>query len=350
MATSQPASAAVATMEPTISPSISTTYGAGPNRHRLLGKTVVTRTMRELAVLAVVGCYSSSPRPPTPPAKPAHAPHVRAAADPLGFLPIDAELVAQLDVGALRRTTLWARFEPALLAKAGPTLEQFRLACAFDPLPQIEHVAIGIRYLGTPQPDGVLVIRGIARAQLMRCMDKVVASQPTLATLDRGVVLLRPDPGEKPVAFAFADARTLVIFAGEHAATAQGLRDVLSSGAALRTSEAFMEMFGRIDGKRIAWFFLNGTSKIFDAVATFGFHPHAFYGSLDATVGATAKLFVRMPTAAEATNLVTTIQGQITAVQALVERFEVSTDDLDVVIDVALTEDQLALGANLLGP
>jgi hypothetical protein len=44
------------------------------------------------------------------------------------------------------------------------------------------------------------------------------------------------------------------------------------------------------------------------------------------------------------------IQGQITALQAVVERFEVSSDDLDVVIDVALTEEQISLGASLLGP
>ena len=307
--------------------------------------------MRALAVLAVVGgCYRSSAPPAAPPAKPALHAHARTAADPLGFLPVDSELVAYLDVGALRRTTLWARFEPALLAKVGPALEQFRLACAFDPLPQIEHVAIGIRHFSTPQLDGVLVIRGIARTQLTSCMEKVVAAQPTLARIDRGVVLLHPDPGEKPVAFAFADARTLVIFAGEQATTAQALRDVLSGGAALRASEAFMEMYGRIDARRLAWFFLSGRSKIFDGVAALGFHPNAVYGSLDASVGTTAKLFVRMPTAADATNLVTTLQSQLAAVRSLVEKFEVSTDDSDVLFDVAVTEDQLMLAASLFGP
>ena len=44
------------------------------------------------------------------------------------------------------------------------------------------------------------------------------------------------------------------------------------------------------------------------------------------------------------------IQGQIAAVKSLVEKFDVTTEDIDVVVDITLTEDQLMLGASLLGP
>src|SRR5687768_2298173 len=79
------------------------------------GETVVTRDMRSLVVLLVaVGCYRAERVAPPEPGKPVAAPvrHARTAADPLGFLPFDAQLVAHLDNVQLRQSSLWARFEP----------------------------------------------------------------------------------------------------------------------------------------------------------------------------------------------------------------------------------------------
>jgi hypothetical protein len=308
--------------------------------------------MRDLALLALVaGCYTAkAPLAPTPtPVEPVSR-HARTAVDPLGFLPIDADLVVSLDTASLRRTALWNRIEPTLMEKAGPTLEQFKVACGFDPVPQIEHVAVGLKNASTPQLEGIVVVGGLSRSQLMGCMTRALRQTPKLARIERNVVLLTTEPGEKPVAFAFADARTLVILASEKAATAQGLRDILDAGAPLRSSEVFMEMFGRLDVRRHAWFFLNGTSKLFDGVGSLGVHPRAVFGGIDMPAGATAKLYVRMPSASEASTLLTMIQSQLAAVQALVEKFEVTVEDVDVVVDIVLTEDQLMLGANLLGP
>ncbi|MBA3501851.1 MAG: hypothetical protein M4D80_23145 [Myxococcota bacterium] len=308
--------------------------------------------MRKLAVLALIaGCYTGK-APPAPVTAPVEAVsrHARTAADPLGFLPIDADLVMSLDTVSLRRTALWNRIEPTLMTKAGPTLEQFKAACGFDPVPQIEHVTVGLKHVSTVQREGVIVVGGLARSQLMGCMTRAIRQTPTLARIERNVVLLTAAPGEKPVAFAFADARTLVILAGEKAATAQGLRDILDAGAPLRSSEMFMEMFGRLDVRRHAWFFVNESSKLFDSIGSLGVHPRAVFGGIDMPAGATAKLYVRMPNAGEASTLVTMLKSQLAAVQSLVEKFEVEAEDVDVVVDIVLTEDQMMLGASLLGP
>jgi hypothetical protein len=308
--------------------------------------------MRNVAVLALVaGCYTAQTPPVSTPAplEPVSR-HARTAADPLGFLPIDADLVVSLDTASLRRTALWNRIEPTLMTKAGPTLEQFKVACGFDPVPQIEHVTVGLKNVSTPQLEGVIVVSGLARSQLMGCMTRAIRQTPKLAGIERNVVLLTAEPGEKPVAFAFADARTLVILAGEKAATAQGLRDILDAGAPLRSAEVFMEMFGRLDVRRHAWFFVNASSKLFDSVGALGVHPRAMFGGVDMPAGATAKLYIRMPNASEASTLLALIQSQIAAVKSLVEKFEVTAEDIDVIVDIALTEDQLMLGASLLGP
>ena len=310
--------------------------------------------MRKLALLGVVlttGCYTAPVAPPPLPAKaePVSA-HARTASDPLGFLPIDAEVVLSLDTASLRRTALWARVEPTLMTQAEPVIGRFRRACGFDPVPQIEHVALGMKHIGTPQREGVFVIGGLSRAQLMSCMTRAMRTDPELARIEHNVVVLTRETDGQPVAFAFADARTLVVLVGDRVAGAQGVRDILDAGAPLRSSETFMGLFGRIDVRRHAWFFMNGASKVFDGLGAFGVHPRAVFGGVDMPAGAIAKLYIQMPDAAEATKLVTLIQGQLTAVRALVEKLEVTAEDADVVVDLALTEDQMMIGANLLGP
>ena len=309
--------------------------------------------MRLLAGLALIaGCYHQPAAPPAQPVSQPEAPtkHARTATDRLGFLPADADVLASIDTASLRGTPLWSRVEPGLLTRAAPVLDQFRLACGFDPVPQIEHVAIAMRNLDTPQLEGVVVIAGLSRPQLMGCMNRAIKQTPTLARVERNVVLVTDVPGEKPVAFAFADARTVVIIVGPRAATAQGVRDVLDAGAPLRGNTLFMDLFNRVDLRRHAWLYLNGAAKLFDGVGALGIHPRAVFAAIDAPGGAIGKVHVRMPDPTEATKLVAMVQAQITAVQALVEKFEVTSDDDVVVVDLVVTEDQLMLGASLLGP
>ena len=306
--------------------------------------------MRSLAILAiVVGCYRSEAPPQAPAAKPApQARHARTASDPLGFLPAGAHVI-HLDVVQLRQSAVWARFEPTIMGKAGPVMAQFQALCGFDPLPMIQSVAIGLRGVDTPELGGVFVLRGIQRSQMMPCIEKAVAQQPTVGAIDRGIVTIRGDANEPPVVFAFADARTIVIAAG-HGSSPEALRLTLDAGAPLRGSPAFMEMFGRIDLRRAAWFFLDGNSKLFDSMATLGFKPQAVFGSVDLTTGLAAKLFVRLPDPTAAQTLVTTFQSQLGAFQSLVQKLELVAEDSDVVVDLALDDSQLAMLATLLGP
>ena len=310
--------------------------------------------MRWLVLLAVVGCYRSEPANPAAPARPAVVPaearYARTAADPLGFLPSDAQVVAHLDVAQLRQSALWSRLEPKLMEKAADTLGKFRATCGFDPLSRIHSMAIAMRGLDTPQQGGVIVIRGVPRAEMMPCVEKEVARQPAVGTIDRHrVVTVRGAANEPPVVFAYADARTLVITLG-HGSSPQLLRDTLDGGTPLRLSDTFMAMFVRIDPRRSGWFFMNGGSQLFDTASAMGMRPHGIFGSVDVTSGLAAKVVLRMPGPAEAQNLVAMAQSQLAAVQALVAKLDIAAEDADVVIDVALTDDQMTMLANLLGP
>ena len=309
--------------------------------------------MRSLVILALAaGCYRGEPVKPAPPAEPQRArpTHARTALDPLGFLPIDAEAVAYLDVTQFRQSTLWTRLEPRLLEKAASTIDEFRNVCGFDPMPLVQTIAIAMRGIETPELAAVLVVRGVPRAQMMPCIQKAVARDPKTGAIRDGIVTVHGAPNEPPVVFTYVDGRTVVMVTG-HGASQTALRHVLDRGAPLRTSPAFMDMFGRVDTRRTGWFFLNGSARMFDS-ARFptGFRPRAMFGSADATSGLAAKLVMRMPQPADAQNLVGMVQGQLAALRSLVAKLDVVAEDADVVIDLALTDDQLAMIAGLLGP
>src|SRR5204863_6750957 len=117
-----------------------------------------------------------------------------------------------------------------IMARIQPTIEQFRVACGFDPLQTIQRIAVGMKHLDAG-PATVLVIRGISRADMMRCVDKAFSQPTKTVTQARGVITVHGDvAGEPSTHFAFADARTMVVAAGTDV-TADELRATLDSGA-----------------------------------------------------------------------------------------------------------------------
>ena len=314
--------------------------------------------MRAIALAALlVGCYRES-KPP-PPQQPEPQPlvvekpkHVRTAQDPLGFLPIDAEVVAHLDANQLRRSAIWARFEPTLTTKVGPTLDQFRIACGFDPVPMIRRVALAMKNIDAPHPDAVLVVRGIERDPTMRCIVQTIARDPSKLTLkmEDGVLVMPPaTPSDTPLAMSFADSTTLVFMTGP-ASSKDTMRAVLDSGSPLRNSPAFVQMFGMIDAKKAAWFLINGNASFLKNAGMLGIKLKAVFGAFDLTSGIAANVRLRTSDPAEAQSFTTMAQGQLTAAKSFFERIDVTAEDADAVIDFALTDDQANNLINLINP
>ena len=295
-----------------------------------------------LALLLLVGCYTSGGAP-VEPAKPPPPRHARATTDPLAFLPIDSEVVASLDTVQLRGSTLWPKFEMALRGKTA-VLDQFRAACGFDLLSMVKRLTVGMRDLDAPKPQSVLVIRGVERMRMMLCAEKSIAADPGSATIEQGIVTLHTSD----TAFAFADATTLVLVSGN--ATREHVREVLDSGSPLRGSEAFTDLYGRIEPTKSAWFFINGTSKFAQTAAAIGVKMHALFGSFDVSQGVGAKLVLRVDDEPQAQNLVTMLQPQIGAVKSMVEKLEVTSDGPDVLLDAQLSDEQASLLVNVVLP
>jgi hypothetical protein len=312
--------------------------------------------MRKLALAAfVVGCYHEpAPRKPAPP-PPAPVAleqprHVRTAQDPLGFLAIDSEIVMQLDLAQVRRSTLWTRFEPLVMAKAASTLDQIKLACGFDPLQMIRRVVVGMKHVDAPHPDTVIVLRGLERDRTMRCFVQTLGRDPTIATMDQGIVVIPRKNGDTPLALAFADASTLLLVGGPDV-TADTMRAVLEAGTPLRGSPGFLDMFDQLDHERAAWFLINGNAKALQQMAALGVSPRGVFGSVDLTSGIAADLRLRTDDATKAQQFAAMVQGQLGAAKPFFDKIEVGVRDADIVFDLAMTDDQAdKIITQMLGP
>lgn len=309
--------------------------------------------MRLLALVALVlGCYREPPpkKPESPQPIVVEPPkHVRTAQDPLGYLPIDSEIVLSLDAVQVRQSALWARFEPLVMTKAAPSIDKFKLACGFDPMQMIRRVAVGMKNIDAQHPDSVIVVRGLERDRTMRCLVQTLGRDPTIATMENGIVVFPAKPaGDAPMALAFADASTLVFLSGPDA-SAETMRAALESASPLRRSPKFVAMFDQIDPKRAGWFVVNGNARALQQLGAFGVAVRGMFGSVDLAAGIVADLRLRTDDAKKAQDFVTMVQGQLGAIRTFVDKFEVTAREGDVVFDLAMTDDQADAIIKMLG-
>jgi hypothetical protein len=305
--------------------------------------------MRPALVLCILAACYHDPAPAPVASPPARVPHVNPAVhDPLGYLPVDSEIVLSVDASQLRASGLWKQLEPVVSAKAGDALARLRTQCGVDPLRSIRQIALGFKGLGDqPGPSGVFVVRGLDRTALMACLDRLVGTDPRV-TIGNGVVTVKGAPDANPAAFTFTGASTLVAVISP-TASPEELAAVIKRGTPLRGSPAFVEMLGRIQTQRTAWFALNGSSNVFDKMATLGFRPKLVSGSVDLSNGFTGAVRIRLDSEDSARNLAGLGQAQLGAARALVEDIELTSEDTDVVLRVVMSQAQLDAIAGMLG-
>lgn len=268
-------------------------------------------------------------------------------ADPLGFLPIDSELVLGLDAAQLRASALWQLLEPRILAQSNGSLELFQARCGFDLVPSIRGVTLGLRNVSADRPEGVIVVAGLDRTKLMACLEDAAKTSPGKVVVDGRVVIFHGDHGRGGAA-QFVDGSTLVFAIGP-AFDRDVFGATLRAGAPLRSSPAFMEMWGRINAGDALWMLINGNAKLLDKAAAMGFRPKAVFGSVSVARGLAANLRVRLDDPATATNLAAMAQGQLGMAASFFDQLEVAADDVDLVVTAAMTDQQVQSLASMLG-
>lgn len=289
----------------------------------------------------LLGACSSTPSGSTTPpgnAAPPKAPDYAATiADPLGFLPADAEIVMGLDVDALRTSALWPPLAAKITSSAGPQLSAFQQQCGFDPMATVHRIRLGIKNLKADKPEGVIVISGLDRPQLMGCLAKggTALVEGDFVTFDAA-----KNNGTQ-AAFAFVDASTVVAVLGPTANKAQ-VKTVLASNAPLRSSAAFIALLGKTDVEASLWGVMNSNSSMFDQLAAgIGTRPQAVFGSVRLNPGMTMNMHMRLESPAAATQLANMANSQLGMARGFVTKLDVTTEASDVVVAVAMDDQQL---------
>ncbi len=295
--------------------------------------------------LLFASCYkdrqASGPRPPEN-AVVVKGPDFSATiADPVGFLPVDAELVLGIDVDALRRSPLGPQISGKLSTSAGPQLRAFQATCGFDPMQTIHSISMGLKNLKQDTPDGVIVVNGLDRPKLMACIAKLKGQGGNSSLVVEGDVILTTSSSGSRGAFAFVDASTIVGVIGATVGKPE-LHAVLSAGAPLHTSPAFAELLKLTDLEATVWTVVNGSSSLFDqATGALGMRPKAVFGSVTLTAGLTMNVRMRLDSAAQAQQLQQMVSGQIGMARAMADKLDVTTDQNDLVVAIAMNEQQL---------
>lgn len=275
-----------------------------------------------------------------------------AGADDLSLLPVDSEMVMGLNFAQLQQSALWKQFSPKLMEKAATNLAEFKAACGFDPLEAVKTVSMGLKGLGGAQPDGVVVVHGPQKAQVMACVDKAkaeAAKNGTELTVDGDVFMVKDKSGQTS-AFTFVSGDTLVGTLGAMG-TKDGVMAAAKGTAGIKSSSTFMEMYSKINTNDSLWMLMNGNSPAFSKMGSMGVKPKAIFGSINVTDGLTVDMRMRLGTPDEAKQLVTMLQGQLNnpQVKQMFDKLDVAQDASDAKFSVAMSNQKLQQLVQMVG-
>jgi hypothetical protein len=265
-------------------------------------------------------------------------------ADDLSLLPVDSEVVMGLNFAQLQQSQLWKQFvEPQLMkGDVQQKLGEFKSKCGFDPMSSIKSISIGMKGVGGDKPDGVVVVHGADKAKSLACLDTMkadAAKEGSEIKRDGDVVMVKAKDGED-VALMFVNDSTAVAVIGSQA-NPDGVKKAAAGGSALKTSAAFVDMYGKIKTSDSLWLLVNGNSKAFDKAAAMGFKPKAVFGSINVTDGLTLDMRVRLDSADQAATMANTFRGQAAAAAAMVDKLDITNDGADVKVSVLLSNQKL---------
>jgi hypothetical protein len=261
-------------------------------------------------------------------------------ASDLALLPVDSEVVLGLNFSQLQQSALWKKFvEPQMMKpETQAKLAEFKAKCGFDPMVAIQSISMGLKGVGGEKPDGVIVVHGPEKDKVMGCLDKMkdeATKEGSTITKDGDVVTVVSKTGEN-FAFTYVSPTTLVGVVGANANTA-GVKAAAAGTSALKTSQAFVDMYSKINTSDSLWLLMNGNSKAFDKAAQMGFKPKAVFGSVNVTDGLTVDMRIRLDTPDQAAQISNMANSQVAQFKPMVDKLLIVNEGADVKFNVALS-------------
>ncbi len=301
--------------------------------------------------------YGAGPaRVPTlGPTAPVHVTAARkVAANDLGLLPADADVVFGIDMARIKNSALWQMFVAPQLANAAG-LHDFTAKCGFDPLASLSSVSIGVKDVGTGgNAAGTIVIHGFDKAKAWACFQNewhgTTPGDDTTVTIDGDVVLFGYRHGSAAV--TFTDNTTALVVFGPGAVTKATIEHVATGDSGLEASPAFADLFHNINSDDPLWLVVAPTSSLFPLVngeiAKHADHQvSALYGSIDITDSISVQAGLRLASADQVNRLVARFQHGIDKLvgngklSQYFDQLDVNADGGDVIVSMAANAGQL---------
>src|SRR5262245_36411678 len=260
----------------------------------------------------------------------------QAAAD-LDMIPVDSEVVAGLNFAQLQQSAIWQKSIMPKLAKGDflAKLGEFKSTCGFDPMVAIKTVSVGLKNLADEKPEGVIVVHGLEKGKVLACLDQQkikddLAKDKVEVSKDGELTMLVDKKDGDSMAIKFLDDTTAVAVIGGKASK-DGVQGIVSGKSALRTSPAFVDMYGKINAQDSVWALVNGNMKGVDKLATLlGLKPKALFGSINVTDGLTADLRMRVDTPDQAAQTAAGLSQQAAMAKQFVDNVAVTSEGADV--------------------
>jgi hypothetical protein len=290
--------------------------------------------VRALTVVALAACGSAAPVA-QPPANHVVDSAAKTAEDVLGFLPADSDFVFGFDVGAFRASAIGHDMAPQLRQMMEHALEGAPFAsCTAGWMDSVERVTLGMK-VGEGDPSAILVIRGLDAPGALPCFERALRSKEQTVTSERGILIA--SAGRGSVAFAAAGAATLVLVIHGDTSLA-AVAGVLAGGAPLRANDAFTGIYDHVHRGATVWGVGNGAAKW---LAQQGIRASELDGNMVITdkIAIAGKMTTDSP--ATAANLAQSGQQTLPMLKQFFERIEIRPVAGTVVLDAAMTSEQL---------
>jgi hypothetical protein len=165
--------------------------------------------------------------------------------------------------------------------------------------------------------------------------------------IDGNVVLATSAHGDH-AGFTFVDPTTAVVVFGDDAATKQGILRIAAGGGHLDQSPAFTDLFQHIHSEDTAWFVLTKADISIAGASVAMPVVHAVYGSIYVSDSVVLDGRVRLDSPASAASLLGQVQTKLEepmtklVVDHMVDAIDVTTDDSDLRVDLAMSSDEIA--------
>jgi len=253
----------------------------------------------------------------------------RMLADPLALLPPQSELVLRVDVTALRRSSLFAKYESQILGFVAPAFAE----CGYNAISDITTFTAGFAMV--KEVDlAVIVVRGIDRAKTLACLKSSKVKARTPVTFDGEFVSVTDKSGHVRV-LTFADDRTLVID-DSTTASPESLRAALQIGAPLHSNAVFTALDKKLAKGAAVSAVIMPTSELVKKLT--GVDVLSAYGTLDVDDGIRARISIHTSSAEAANALARRARDELDDP----DKPGVRVHDATVDIDVRMSAEELA--------